>query len=68
MVLGAGTRKVVVIAYANDVTVILTELAEIPLLQNVINLLHTHERATGAKINTRKSNAVPLETFNTSID
>ena len=39
-------QKVVVTAYADDVTIILTDPTDIPLFQNI---LHTHEQANRAK-------------------
>jgi len=40
------TQKVVVTVYADDVTIILTDPTDIPLLQNI---LYTYEQVTGAK-------------------
>jgi hypothetical protein len=40
------TQKVVVTAYADDVTIILTDPTDIPLLQNI---LYIYEQANGAK-------------------
>jgi hypothetical protein len=62
--LGIDTRKIVVIDYADDVTIILTEPAHIPLLQNI---LHTYEQATGEMFNKRKHKALLLGKWNISI-
>lgn len=49
------TQKVVVTAYADDVTIILTDPTDIPLLQNI---LYIYEQANGAK-KKKKANLNP---------
>jgi hypothetical protein len=55
--LGRGTDKIGVAAYADDVTIFRTSVTDIPKIQEV---LLTLERASGAKINKLKSQALAL--------
>jgi len=50
-------HKTAVIAYADDVTIILTTPGDVRRLQET---LHTYEAATGAKVKMRKSRALAL--------
>ena len=53
--LNRGTGRIAVIAYADDVTVILTDPAEIHVVDRVIQ---EYEQASGARLNRRKSAAL----------
>ena len=53
-----------VIAYADDVTILVTSPSDVQKIQDA---LHTYEDATGAKMNIRKSRALPIKSWNTSI-
>jgi hypothetical protein len=61
---GTDTQKTVVIAYDDAVTITPTEQTDMLLLQ----ILHTYEQATGAKVNKSKSKALPLGKWNKPID
>jgi hypothetical protein len=61
----AGRGKPYVVAYADDVTVILHSPNDIP---NVREALSCYEAATGARLNTRKSKMMGLGTWNSRID
>ena len=50
-----GSRKIAVIAYADDITVLLTSPEEI---DTVMTIIQQYERATGAKLNLGKSKAL----------
>ena len=56
-----GKEKVSVVAYADDVSIILTDLKEIRVVKDI---LHTFERASGAKLNVTKSAALACGTWN----
>ena len=64
--LGIGRRgdRTSIIAYANDVTILITSPSDIQKIQDA---LQTYEEATGAKVNIRKSRAVSIKSWNTSI-
>ena len=64
--LGRGRRRArtSVIVYADDVTILVTSPSDIQKIQDA---LHTYEEATGAKLNTPKSQSVPIISWNTSI-
>ena len=62
--IGQRGTKTTVIAYADDMTIIVSKLEEIRILQETLN---TYGEAIGAKINTRKSRVVALGSWNTSI-
>ena len=64
--LGRGRRRArtSVIVYADDVTILVTSPSDIQKIQDA---LHTYEEATGAKVNIRKSRAVPIKSWNNSI-
>jgi len=52
--IGRRNRLVSVVAYADDVTVFLTSVAEIPAVEDAI---HLFEKASGTCLNLRKSMA-----------
>jgi len=62
--IGRRRARTSVIAYADDVTILVTSPSDIQKIQDA---LHTYEEATGAKVNIRKSRAVPIKSWNTSI-
>ena len=55
--IGRGRAKTVTVAYADEVTVLLTTQDDVQKLQDI---LHTCEEATGAKINIHKSRALDV--------
>ena len=46
-----------VIAYADDVTIFVTSIADFPIIEEAIRLF---ERASGARLNPRKSKAIAV--------
>jgi hypothetical protein len=64
--LGMGRRRArtSVIAYADDATILVTSPSDIQKIQDA---LHTYEEAAGANVNIRKSRAIPIKSWNTSI-
>jgi len=62
---GLRTTKTAVAAYAEDVTSFVTAPAYIQIIGD---LLLTYERATGARLNTRKSKAMATGSWDISID
>jgi len=54
-----------VVVYAEDVTSFVTALADIQIIGD---FLLTYERATGARLNTRKSKAMAAGSWDISID
>jgi hypothetical protein len=54
-------RKLAVVAYADDVTIILRSVQEVQIVQEAIRL---YEKATGAVLNHRKSKALDLGGWN----
>jgi hypothetical protein len=63
--IGSRGTKTAVVAYTDDVTVFLTSPHDISAIQDA---LHTYEQATGTKINIRKSKALAMELWDTSIN
>jgi hypothetical protein len=62
---GHSTQKTAVVAYADDVTIFVT----VPKDINVIRDLQlTDERATGASVNIRKSKAMAVGSWDTSLN
>jgi len=61
--IGRGRAKTVTVAYADDVTVLLTSPDDVLKLQDI---LHTYEEATGARINTYKSRALDVGGWDTT--
>jgi hypothetical protein len=57
------SRQQAVIAYADDVTIILQSPQEVPLVQEAIRV---HEAASGASLNFQKSKAMALGSWNTT--
>ena len=60
--IGRGT-KTKFIAYADDVSIIVSKLEDISILNETLRI---YEEATGAKRNARKSNALALSSWKTS--
>ena len=58
-----GRAKTVKVAYADDVTVLLTTPDDVQKLQDI---LHTYDEATGAKINIHKSRALDVGGWDTT--
>ena len=56
--LDRGSRPISVVAYADDVTVFLTTAKDISTVEDAIRQF---EKATGARLNPRKSRGLPLE-------
>jgi len=61
--IGRGNRPISVMANADDVTILLTSRTDIPAIEDAIRLF---ENASGAHLNTRKSQALPIGRWNTS--
>jgi len=57
------TKRTTVIAYADDVTIILRSQEEIPVVQEA---LRCYASASGARLNIQKSKALALGSWNTS--
>jgi hypothetical protein len=53
-----------VVAYADDFTIFVTSPADIPIIQET---LRSYEGASGARVNTRKSKALALCPWDTSL-
>jgi hypothetical protein len=56
--IGRRSSPTVTVAYADDVTIFLTSVADFAIIAEAINL---YERASGAKLNPRKSKALAVE-------
>jgi hypothetical protein len=63
--IGRSHRPISVVAYADDVTIFLTSRNDIPTIEDAIRIF---EEASGAHINTHKSNTLPTWTWNTTIN
>jgi hypothetical protein len=63
--IGHRTHKTVVVAYADDVTIFVTATQDINI---ITDLLLTYERATGACMNIRKSKAMAVGSWDTSLN
>jgi len=55
--IGKRGPKSVEVAYADDITIFVTTPTDIPVIQEAI---HCYEKATGARLNTRKSGALAV--------
>jgi hypothetical protein len=62
--IGERGTKTKVTVYADEVTVIITQPGDIPIIQEAV---HLYELATGAKVNTHKSKALALGSWNKSV-
>jgi hypothetical protein len=60
---GPYNQRTAVIAYADDVTIILRSPKDIPIVQEA---LRSYEDASGAKLNIQKSKAMALGSWDTS--
>jgi hypothetical protein len=58
------SKKTAVVAYA-DITIFVTAPKDIPVIRDTIR---TYERATGAMLNIRKSKAIAVGAWETTID
>jgi hypothetical protein len=63
--IGPDKRKVTCVAYADDVTVILTDPTDVRKLQHI---LHVYEQATGATLNWDKTSGVLFGRWDTTQD
>jgi hypothetical protein len=63
--IGPNKRKVTCVAYADDVTVILTNPTDVRKLQRILQL---YEQATGATLNWDKTSGVPIGRWDTTQD
>jgi len=55
--IGKRANKTVVVAYADDVTIFVTSPTDLPVIHDAIQC---YEKATGARLNTRKSKALAV--------
>jgi len=60
---GPHNKRTAVIAYADDVTIILRSPKDIPIVQEA---LRCYEDASGANLNVQKSKAMALRSWDTS--
>ena len=58
-------RKTVVVAYADDITFLMTAPEDMPVIRDFIRC---HERATGARLNIKKSKALAVGEWDTNIN
>jgi len=58
-------RRTSIVAYANDVTIFITEPSDIPKLQEAI---YCYEAASGVQVNYRISRAIALRSWDKSIE
>ena len=63
--IGKRARKTVVVAHADDVTIFVTTPTDIPVIRDAIQC---YEKATGTRLNTRKSKALAVGGWSTSTD
>jgi hypothetical protein len=61
---GKGEQGVSVVAYADDLTLLLSDGEEINMALDIIG---TYEKETGARLNLRKSKALTVGAWDTSI-
>jgi hypothetical protein len=57
-----NSTKTTAISYADDITIIVTQPEEIDIIKEI----HDYMQATGARINTNKSRAIALASWNKS--
>jgi hypothetical protein len=57
------TRRIAVLAYADDVTIVLQSPHEVPIVQEAIQ---TYEASSGVKLNLHKSKAIALGSWDTA--
>jgi len=55
--LGRSTRSPTVVAYADDVTILVTQPGDFAIIHEAVRC---YEKATGAKLNSQKSKALPI--------
>jgi hypothetical protein len=65
MRIGKRARKTVVVAYADDITIFVTTPTDVPVITDAIQC---YEKATGARLNTRKLKALAVGGWSTSTD
>jgi hypothetical protein len=63
--IGKRNNKITSIAYADDITIIITSPLDIPAVQTALNI---YEKATGARINIGKSKIMAMGKWDTSIN
>jgi hypothetical protein len=59
--IGNKMRSTAVVAYADDVTIFVTQEAELAIVEEAINIF---ENASGARLNTQKSKAIATGRWN----
>ena len=62
--IGKRANKTVVVAYADDVTIFVTSPTDLPVIHDAIQC---YEKATGARLNTRKSKALAVGGWSTTM-
>ena len=55
--IGKQARKTVVVAYVGNITIFVTTPTDVPVISDAIK---SYEKATGARLNTRKSKALAV--------
>jgi len=63
--IGKRARKTVVVAYTDDITIFVTTPTDVPVINDAIQC---YEKATTARLNTRKSKALAVGGWSTSTD
>jgi hypothetical protein len=63
--IGRRSKKTTVVAYADDVTIFVTSPADIQLIREAIRC---YQAASGTRLNIEKSKAMPIGSWDTSID
>ena len=63
--IGKRARKTVVVAYADDITILVTTPTDVPVISDAIK---SYEKATGTRLNTRKSKALAVGEWTTFMD
>lgn len=63
--IGKRARKTVLVAYADDITVLVTTPTDIPIRSDAI---HCYEEATGTRLNTPRSKPLAVGGWSTSTD
>ena len=63
--IGKRVRKTVLVAYADDINIFVTTPTDIPIISDAIKC---YKKATGARLNTRKSKVLVVGGWGTSMD
>jgi hypothetical protein len=61
--IGRNGRRIAAVAYADDVTLFVTSLNDLPIIKDI---RHTFEKASGVRLNTHKSKALVTVGWNAS--